>query len=183
MAPAGTMFRMKATLAAGAALPDLLPRLDRWLRGQRPNYAQGLRPGASPDQLRALHGALGQEVPPDLQTLLAWHDGQTADFVGCFENNWQLMGTEQIAAALTDLTAGGAWRQSWIPFLDDDAGDYVFLDTSAAPAPVREFWLGKQPVTVAASIVEWLERFVTAVERGQYVEDPERGAFVRRTHS
>jgi hypothetical protein len=35
---------------------------------------------------------------------------------------------------------------------------------------------------LAPSLAAWLEQFVTAVEHGEYVEDPERGLFMRRRH-
>jgi cell wall assembly regulator SMI1 len=164
-------------------LHSLLARLERWLARHRPRYHGALLPGATPADLDALQKKLGISLPADLRVLLAWHNGQRRDFTGAFEQDWRLMGTDRIAAATADLDADAAstgWRPVWVPFLDDDAGDYVCLDTGPAAVPVREFWLGRsdQPV-VARSLAEWLERFVTAVEQGKYHEDSERGSFLR----
>jgi cell wall assembly regulator SMI1 len=93
------------------------------------------------------------------------------------------MGSGQIEAAWKEQTAdaGAGWRPEWVPFLDDDRGNYAFLDTGQTPAPVREFWQrGPDRPTVAPSLAAWLEQFVTAVERGEYTQDPERGLFMRK---
>ena len=94
------------------------------------------------------------------------------------------MNTNAIAEAKKELeteTASGTWRAGWIPFLGDDSGDYLFLDTSRPEKPVRAYWQAspEQP-NVASSLIEWLEGLVDAVERGDYQEDPERGTFSKR---
>jgi cell wall assembly regulator SMI1 len=164
-----------------ASIAELLARLERWLTQHRPRYAKGLRPGASPEVLDSLQAQLGVAVPPDLRALLSWHNGQSDDFIGCFVESWSLMNTEQILAARRELLEpSSGFQAAWLPFLDDDGGNYVALDTRQSPAPVREFWAGKadQP-TVAPSLTAWLADFVSAVERGEYQEDPERGYFLR----
>ena len=99
--------------------------------------------------------------------------------------------TERVAAAkrsLNEQAPGNGhktgWQPEWIPFLDDDGGDYLCLDTRAPGVPVRAFWLGQpeHPV-VAPSLTDWVEGFVKAVEMGEYQEEPERGTFLRRPGS
>jgi cell wall assembly regulator SMI1 len=169
-------------------LKGLLDQLERWLAAHRPRLLHALRPGANEVELQALQAQLGRELPGELRTLLAWHNGQGEEFAGRFEEDWLLMGAGDIARAKAELDAGAVgngagngWRPEWIPFLDDDAGNYVFLDTSQPEPPVREYWLGQpeQPV-VAPSLTAWAENLVRAVEAGQYEEDPERGTFLRR---
>jgi len=153
---------------------DPLARLDRWLAQHRRRYHQGLRRGATGLELSALEALLKRPLPPELRTLLAWHNGQTDDFLGHFEQDWDLLSTEQIAAAQQDLPA------ECIPLLADDNGDYLCLDTRELGPPVKAFWSGKPtPETVAPSLTAWLSDFATAVERGAYQEDPERGTFLR----
>lgn len=169
------------------SLRPLLARLDAWLRKHRPRFHAGLCPGAVPADLRRLEGEVQVRLPAGLRTLLAWHDGQSEDFVGQFEQDWRLMSSARIAAAKRDLDADAAatgWDAAWVPFLDNDAGDYLCLDTGRRGAPVRAFWLGVEanPV-VAPSLTAWLREFVRNVEEGRYVEDPERGTFIRRKAS
>jgi cell wall assembly regulator SMI1 len=163
-------------------VPALLARLEKWLAQHRPRYLYGLEPGATAQELNTLEAALGGSVPADLRALLAWHDGQKDDFIGCLEQSWNLMSAQQIAAARQELQAAGDGPASkLIPFLDNDAGDFLCLDTGQPDAPVRAVWRGKaeRPV-VARSLAAWLEEFVAAVERGEYHEDPERGYFFRQ---
>jgi cell wall assembly regulator SMI1 len=164
----------------------LLGRLEKWLAQHRRHFLEGLRPGASAAELEALHKSVGVPLPEDLKALLSWHNGQKEDTLARFEQDWLLMGTEEIAAAKHDLDAdteaqSKGWQRAWIPLLDNDAGDYVCLDTSQAGAPVREFWQDRtdHPV-VAPLLAAWLEEMVNAVERGEYHQDPERGSFLKR---
>jgi cell wall assembly regulator SMI1 len=165
----------------------LLARLETWLRRHRRHYFKGVLPGATAADLDGLESKLGLSVPSSLRALLAWHNGQSADCFSRFEETWSLMSTEQIAATKQELDALAAepddksgWEKTWIPFLDDDAGDFVCLDANQPGAPVREFWQDNLPhQIVAPSLNTWLERMVAAVERGEYHEDSERGTFSR----
>jgi cell wall assembly regulator SMI1 len=163
----------------------LLARLDRWLAVHRPDFYKGLLPGAGPAELAGLQKNLGLPLPHSLRALLAWHNGQSTDTIARFEQYWSLMSTDQIGEAKSELDANvlqdkTGWQPAWIPFLENDAGDYVCLDTSQAKAPVREFWLDRMehPV-VAPSLEAWLAERIEAMERGEYYEDPERGTFER----
>lgn len=164
-------------------IAGLLRRLERWLANERPRYQAALLPDASPESLDFLENALGTNIPAELGALLSWHNGQSDDFVGHLEGDWDLMSATQIVAAKRELDdAGqGGWQRSWIPFLKDDNDDYVVLDTSVAGTPVREFWQGNPDHSIVArSLTAWLEDFVLALERGEYVEDSERGTMLRR---
>jgi cell wall assembly regulator SMI1 len=162
---------------------SLLGRLAHWLGQHRRRFLEGLGPGATPHQLQALETALGHALPDDLRELLAWHNGQDDETVGRFREHWFLMGTHEIQAAWQELTGSSTagWKREWIPFLEDDRGNYVFLDTSQPGGAVREYWeQNPDRPTVAPSLAAWLQEFVGAVERGGYAEDPERGLFVRK---
>jgi cell wall assembly regulator SMI1 len=166
---------------------ELLTRLERWLAKHRKRFLKALRPGADVQTLNQLKKALGCPLPDDLQALLAWHDGQADGFAGKFEENWILMSSERIAAAKPDLDTGAketGWKPKWVPFLDDDEGDHLCLDTAKKGVPVRGFYLGNTDhEEVAPSLASWLEDFVTAVEAGLYHEEPERGTFMRKNQA
>ena len=182
---------MGKSTPAAADLSEILARLERWLGKHRPEFLRALCPGASQTDLDDLASELGRPLPADLRTLLSWHNGQDPDAVGCLEQNWRLMSSSEIGKAEKELKAAAAsgksndhWDAAWIPFLDDDAGNYVCLDTSRSGVPLREVILGRSnQQLLAASLTAWLEDFVNAVERGEYVEDPERGAFIRKSTS
>jgi cell wall assembly regulator SMI1 len=153
---------------------DPLARLDRWLARHRRRFHRGLQPSATAAELKTLDTALARPLPPELRSLLAWHNGQKGDFVGHFEGDWDLLSSAQIADAAKELPAG------CMPFLGDDNGNYLCLDMRAAGPPVKAFWTGKPELEpVASSLTACLTDFVAAVERGAYHEDPERGTLFR----
>src|SRR5262249_48196937 len=155
----------------------LLGHLAHWLGDHRRRYVEGLAPGATAEHLNSLQNALRVPLPDDLRELLAWHNGQDDETAGAFEGRWNLMSTQEIEAAWRELTgsAGRGWRHEWVPFLDDDRGNYVFLDTSHPGGSVRESWeRNPERPTVAPSLAAWMQDFVDAVERGEYTHDPER---------
>src|SRR5262245_16182182 len=116
--------------AEKADLAATLARLEAWLTEHRPRYHEGLRPGASADDLAALEKALGFPLPEELRTWLGWHDAQSPDLMGAFRDSFALMSAREIAEAHADLVAEPepGWRREWVPFLDDGQGDYVCLD-------------------------------------------------------
>jgi cell wall assembly regulator SMI1 len=133
--------------------------------------------------LDQLQNDLGRPLPDALRTLLAWHNGQSDDCPARFEQDWILLDSGRVAAAKREVDAAApatGWQPDWIPFLDNDAGDYVCMDAGAPGVPVREFWQDRKehPVT-APNLAVWLEGVVSAMERGEYHEDPERGSFLR----
>jgi cell wall assembly regulator SMI1 len=168
-------------------IADNLARLDHWLLVHRPRYQRALLPGATAAELKRVHAQLGRPLPEDLQTLLSWHDGQESEMAGAFEESWLLMSAARIAAAKLDLDASSkqtGWQPAWVPFLDDDQGDYLCLDTSLPVAPLRLFRPGQTGrLEIAPSLAAWLDAFVCAVERAEYVVDPERGAFLRTSRA
>ena len=143
---------------------------------------RGFAPGATAAELAQLERGLAHQIPSELRELLTWHNGQEDKFIGYFEQHWRLMGTDSIVAGKKELDAEPppGWQKAWIPFLDDDGGDYLCLDASDAPALVRGFYVGNdQHEIVAPSFAAWLADFVEHIEKGQYEEDPERGTFDR----
>src|SRR5262249_32674382 len=135
--------------------PSVLTRLDKWLAKHRPRFRKALRPGATPAQLAALAKSLGRPVHPALAELLAWHNGQGEDYAGYFEDHRLLMSTDTIAAAKADLDANAlehGWNKDWVPFLDDDGGNFVVLDLSKSDPPVLACWMDGKPEKLAPSL-------------------------------
>ena len=166
---------------AGDKVLVLLARLDRWLNTHREQFQQALQPGATAAECDALTADVGKPLPEELRDLLMWHNGQNPDVPGTFEQNWFLMSTEEIAESKKELDAQPheGWHKDWLPFLDDDNGNYLCLDLAAPGSPVRECWRGRAEHPLASpSLTAWLEAFVNALERGDYVEDPERGSLM-----
>lgn len=185
--PAAPTTLAHATLST---LTPILVRLQTWLAKNRLKYREALLPPATPIELADLEQALEFSLPAELQALLSWHNGQRRDFSGSLEQSWMLMSAEEIAMAIKELRNPGStsdtpatgWQAGWVPFLEDGAGNYLCLDTRQPGTPIRAYWVGQADhEIVAPSLVVWLEDFVTALERGEYHEDPERGELIRAT--
>jgi cell wall assembly regulator SMI1 len=167
---------------AAGGVPPLLARLDKWLAAHRAHYQKGLLPGATPGDIDQLEKEIGCLIPDELRAWLTWHNGQNADTVGALEGRWIPMNTKEIAETKKERDAHptDAWQDKWVPFLDDDRGNYLAIDTGAPGHPVREVREGhSENAVVAPSLTRWLEGFVEALEQGKYHEDPERGTFFR----
>lgn len=173
-----------APAAASDKMTVLLARLDQWVNTNRERFQQALRPGATAAECDALAAALGRPLPEELRAFLMWHNGQNPDVPAAFEQSWILMSTDEIADAKKELDSQPheGWHTDWVPFLDDDNGDYRCLDLGSTGSSVLECWRGRadHPV-IAASLSAWLEAFVTALERGAYAEDSERGTLLLRS--
>ncbi|HEV3118705.1 MAG TPA: SMI1/KNR4 family protein [Gemmataceae bacterium] len=169
-------------------ITQLLTRLERWLKAQRPRFLEDLAPAAGVAELNELRSLLGGRLPDGLAALLSWHNGERPGAAGYFVEHWRLMSSDDIIEATTELKRPPArdrpedrWDAAWIPFLDDDECNYTCLDSSRPGEPVREVIFGHpRQEAVASSLTAWLADFVAAVERGEYVEDEERGVFMRR---
>jgi cell wall assembly regulator SMI1 len=173
-----------ASAAMGDKIPVLLARLDQWINHHRHRFQKALRPGASTAECDELSAALGKPLPAELRSLLTWHNGQNADVPSSFEQSWSLMSSQDIAEAKKELDAQPheGWNKDWVPFLEDESGDYRCLDLSKAGCPVLDCWRGRadHPV-VAPSLSAWLADFVHGLENNAYAEDAERGTLARRS--
>ena len=162
----------------------MLAKIDSWLAKHRSGYHAGLLDGATDAYCNALSSALGTPLPADLQTLLKWHNGLECRRDGSIWSGVFLLGTDQIAETMKDLAEEprNSWKPGLIPFMDDDQDDYVCLDTTQAGVPVVECWRGQSHAAVTApSLTAWMEDFAAALGKGEYVEDPERGSFQRKS--
>jgi cell wall assembly regulator SMI1 len=184
-APPHTVAPPHAAPPHGASgLAGVLARIDGWLAKHRAGFHKGLLPGATDAQCDGLATGLGGTLPGDLRTLLKWHNGQSTDVTGAFERNFFLLDDGQILEVKKDLDAEprNGWKHGLIPILDDEQDNVVCLDPTRPGTPVVECWRGQGELTVAASsLTAWLESFAAALEKGEYVEDPERGSFRRKS--
>jgi cell wall assembly regulator SMI1 len=161
----------------------VLGKIDQWLRQHRSRFHESILPGASPGDCEHLATTLGIRLPEDLHAWLTWHNGQNPDVPGALEQSWILMSVEEIIDAKKELDEEGhkGWEKHWLPLLDDDNGNYLCVDVATPHLPVLECWRGREdhPV-ISPTLAAWAHDFLTALEKGEYREDPERGTFMRR---
>jgi len=166
-------------------LTQLLGELDDWLEKNRPVFHEGLAQGADASQLQKLTQVLGRPLPPELRAWLAWHNGQGEGAIGSLVGAFNLLSADEMAEIVREhQTHPGdtLWQTGWIPLLDDFQGDTICVDSTQPELPVLELWSGQeQPLAVAPSLTQWVRQFLDDCRAGRYVEDPERGEFLRRT--
>jgi cell wall assembly regulator SMI1 len=168
-----------------SAVGQALARLEAWLAKHRPGFREGLMDPATPGELSTLAVALNRPVPAELASWLNWHNGQGEGEVGSLVGAFNVISSEEIAAEYAERQKGaseGPWNGGWIPLLDDFQGDLVCLDTTRPGHPVIEVWRGKDKAEdVAGSLADWINALVADFEAGKYVEDPERGEFLKKS--
>lgn len=186
-----------ATKGDQVSLFDSFRRLAAWLKEHDAvALMQSLAPAAKPILLSKLEGKLGFPVPPGLRAWWLLHDGQRRagdSLIGelhLLPVAWVLNERPATLALLarmraapdhqkqTGMTRDESRSDAWLPIarrgaervLVHSGTGRVFASIDQAP------WLK----LVGASVPQWLETYVEAVERGEYelVFDPE-GAFLR----
>ena len=156
---------------------DVLARLDRWMYRHRRRMRLALRPGLDAGALADLN--CRRAISDELATLLAWHDGQSPEFRGTFADNWCLLSGAEILLLAADLDADPppSWVSGWLPVARDASDSFLVVD----PVTVRAVWSGKdEPTVVAVSLTAWVTGLLTEFEAGLYVEDEERGDYLKR---
>jgi cell wall assembly regulator SMI1 len=164
------------------SLFDSFRRLGAWLREHDAlPLMKSLSPGTKPMYLAKLEQKLGFTVPPGLRALWLMHDGQRrAD--ECLVEHLHLLPVawvlnerpatlKQVARARSETVGGDlteAERQSdaWLP-VATRWPDCVLVNATTG----RVFTGGEGTPAlqlVARSVPEWLEAYVTDVERGVY---------------
>ena len=116
----------------------LIARLDSAIRTAHPRFYESLGPASSAEEIDALETLAGLPLPGALRALLAWHCGSWDEDVETSIASWRLMHADEAAEAVTmmrELLAEDDsweettwWSRNWIPFLDDDGGQYVCVD-------------------------------------------------------
>jgi cell wall assembly regulator SMI1 len=167
---------------------DLIVRLDRWLRANRPQYHSMLLPGASASGVDALERRVGAGLPPRLKEMLAWRDGTggvevLADEDLACEGRWMSVAeiTETVEmldgmAAVDEWERDDWWHAGWVPFLMTFSDDYLCVDLNGSfggqPGQILKFWHDdKERPIVHSSFDAWLQTFVAALEADMLTTD------------
>ena len=169
-------------------MQELIERLDRWLRLNRPNYHNYLLPGLSDDELRAFETTLGVELPTDFKLLYAWKNGQAGQGK-CLVPNLEWLKAEWVISSsrsVPKVQVGGLvewtdemWErdknQNWVTFLTDSTANEYVLDLIGVydnkPGQVVSFWsdeIGSDAI-MHPSFYKWLETTVLALEQSLFV--------------
>jgi predicted DNA-binding WGR domain protein/cell wall assembly regulator SMI1 len=114
------------------ALTSALQKVDAAMsKADRPGHAK-LRAGATEADLAGLakHVFGGASLPADLRIWFGWHDGQEGTTGIVPDQNRTLLSVQQAMEAWKFLGAESElpWKPSWLPLMENGAGDYVVYD-------------------------------------------------------
>ena len=157
----------------------LIGRLDRWLAANRPEYHAHLLPGVSGAQLDAFEGQFCLKLPDAFRQLYRWRNGHDQFRSESLVHNLMFSSLEDITRQKdmmddmigTDFEDPWWWRRSWVPFLENGAGDHLCVDLAAedggTPGQVLMFYHDweRRPI-LAPSLESWLADLVAAMEGG-----------------
>jgi cell wall assembly regulator SMI1 len=157
----------------------LIRRLDRWLAANRPEYYAHLRPGATDPQLDEFEARFSLALPDAFRRLYRWRDGhdqfRSASLVYnlMFSPLEGIVGVKELMDAMigADFEDPRWWRRSWVPFLENGAGDHLCVDLAAedggTPGQVRMFYHDWESRPIRSPSLEaWLADLVTSMENG-----------------
>ena len=176
---------------------ELLEELeDRW-RAVRLPVLDTLRPGLSREQMDAVVGPLGLELPPEAQVWWGWHDGAAEARVLARERfvkpGVEFLSLSELADWYTssrafldeDLEEGAdyLWPANYFCLLRQDSGNVTFDCTDSgsrySPLYFNDFYdtvPERDYVTpVARSVGEMVTWWIEAWDDGAWGHDPETG--------
>jgi cell wall assembly regulator SMI1 len=127
---------------------ELWKRIETWLRHHAPPLSAALAPGASPDGIRRAEAALHVQLPDDVRSSYAIHNG--SGFCGLFPfpllslprvvqewTNWRGLLLQGVFGDAESTPQGPIktdwWNMRWIPFTHDGGGNHQCLDLDPAP--------------------------------------------------
>jgi len=158
----------------------LIARLDRWLATNRPDYYSHLLPGVTDEQLQTFESRFSLNLPGAFRELYRWRNGHDMHRSESLVHNLMFSQLEDIVyhKELMDGMIGFDfedpkwWRRSWVPFLENGAGDHLCLDLAAEdggnPGQVMMFYHDweKRPIH-SPSLEAWLADLVQSMENGK----------------
>ena len=169
--------------------------LESYLSANRSGGIALLPLGISPDLIAQAEAAMGVELPHDMQRFYSRHNGS-----GVFSiSPYKIGGGAQRFLALgdiielwetmvrigTDFERDGDrgmqkgpikdnyWNRNWIPFMDNQGGDNIFVDLDPADGgtvgQIVDWWHeGAVSTYLASSLCEWINEVVEQIRKGVY---------------
>lgn len=122
-------------------MKSLLKTLDRWLKNNRPDYYESLRPPWTNEQFEQIQKLAGTQLPDSFRALYGWKGGQSAAVAENLYDNWRYLQFEEIRMnyqSYNELYELGGyqykdwWNPQWIPFLENDDGVLICADLAGS---------------------------------------------------
>jgi cell wall assembly regulator SMI1 len=188
---------------------QLLDRLSATWRAHGAPIEDALAPNRTVEFLTSDDGTLHVDLPEELRTWWAWHDGATkgrrpihswmmgpnlTPMSSTWSRDWwQTMMAEAATMATTVATDMPGtemadtdywWRETWVPLFSNGVGGTLVADCGLGPAgvtPIRlvDWHHEKRLPPATASLGQVVEWWIEAIELGIWTWDKDRGMWVR----
>ena len=159
-----------------ADLDDLWQRLEDWLAARAPLVLANLAPGASTDEIAQLEQEFDRSFPERVRTWLRRHNGQREEIPNLID---PFLSTDDIREHRRVLSDHPSWRDSYLPFTHDGAGNCHFVDLESGSVG---FFHHEEPdndqldpSTPAASLTDWFAPIVDLFIKQNPAHDDEYG--------
>lgn len=149
-------------------------RLDAWLAAHRPKFLRRLNKGASDKQLERLGkhlGPLSSKLPPLLEELLRWRNGQNLEREDALYRSWALLSVNDLIEERLSLLENASRKgkaKHWVPFaLSPDGILMIDLEgtlTGKKGEIVEWTWESDAQRPVHANLEAWLSTLVATFE-------------------
>jgi cell wall assembly regulator SMI1 len=163
-------------------MEELVSRIDRWLKYNRPGYYNYLLPGVSKEYFIQVENQLGVTLPPDFKLFYQWKNGQSYQikpedaFLETLIPNYEWLSLEDIIRTTqmmrSSYEADNYWNKNWLPFLSDATASYFCLNLENGQISLE--WTDSLNRSVYhSSFYKWLETVVLALEQGIFTGEEE----------
>ncbi len=181
---------------------QLLDRLSATWRAHGVPIEDALAPGRAIESFTSDDGNLHIDIPDELQTWWAWHDGGIEEGRSIFSwqigphlqpmsstwsrDWWQTMMSEAATMATrTETDPDFWWQEAWVPLFDPGAGTLVgdCRLGSAEVTPIRWVdWHHEERLPPATdSLGQLVQWWIEAIELGIWTWDQDSGMWTRAT--
>ncbi len=181
---------------------QLLDRLSATWRAHAAPIEDALAPGRTVESFTSDDGTLHVEIPDELRTWWAWHDGAPKErrpisswmmgpnltpMSSTWSREWwqTMMAEAAMMATQGDLADPDFWwQEGWVPLLSNSVGGTLVADCRLGPAgltPIRLVdWHHEERLPPAThSLGQLVEWWIEAIELGIWTWDKDRGKWVR----
>ncbi|MFY0253390.1 SMI1/KNR4 family protein [Chitinophaga sp. 30R24] len=171
-------------------------RWENWMKQHAPKLLYLLQPGATPEAVESLEKLIGTDLPTSFKAFYAIHNGQQKSKTGLVDAD-QLLAIDDIILQWyhwKDLLDAGTftwqdspilsapdtgikndwWNPLWIPITSDGFGNHLCIDLDPAlegnHGQIITLWHDDSHRAIVASSLEaWLEDYLNALEKGDYI--------------
>jgi cell wall assembly regulator SMI1 len=112
-------------------------QFDVWFSDHDPDAYSRLLPGLTQEVCAKAERQIGLDLPPSWHGLYQWRNGQSAEMDDVLYRSFRMMPISEVLEVVDYMRQDAHdgvygdpdwWKDSWVPFLADLSGDFLYLD-------------------------------------------------------